>query len=351
MSTIVLGDASRPVSAALESRELEGLRLEPLDLPPQSRAAAAPDAELTRALAAARAAYIDGEPGRCLEALADSDVDRMLAARRRGAVARLLLWRAACQLSSMNAERARVLAREIAVFALDPPEDLDGPISPDVAEMLVAEMDVVRGEPAAELRVVGDYAHARVRLDGGESVCEPPCGFDVPPGDHVVSLRADGLAPASRRVRVGAEGASVRFDAEAADPATAASQWNRRYRGTPGVESVASLRLLAMALRRPHLAVLLTERRGDAVQIRAAFVEDRGLERRSSVLAAGGQHVDDAVGTLLADLLVDHLPPPPTPLWEEPAFWIISGVAVLSAIAALVAVSQLDTPTNVRFVP
>ena len=61
--------------------------------------------------------------------------------------------------------------------------------------------------------------------------------------------------------------------------------------------------------------------------------------------------VDGAVASLVDDLLVSHLPPPGTPIYEEPALWILVGVALLSTIGAAIAISQLDSPTSVRFVP
>ena len=201
-------------------------------------------------------------------------------------------------------------------------------------------------QPEKVLRVRGRFPEGTVTLDGNAS-CSPPCAFDVPPGDHVLRLDADGLAPSVRTVRVQGDAADVDFDPDPAGPSVAAAQWNARYRGSATVESAASVRLLARALRRPHLALIVAERQGEEVSFRGAFVQDEEVRRRAAG-QGGVSDVDPAVGRLLAALLVDHLPRPAPPFYEEAWFWTMVGLVVAGGVTAVILGTQLEPTRTVR---
>ncbi len=350
VATVVVGDPGPEarVRLAVAAHTLPDVSLQLVELPDQ-RAPVSELSDLDASLIAARRQYLEADGAACVATVeAALDLERRLGQGDRLGVSRALSWLIACELARAEEATARTWARRFSVLGLELPAELDGPISPDVAELIVEQSARVRAAEPVPLRVLGRFAHGSVILDG-DARCSPPCAFDVASGDHVLRLSADGVVPSVRTVRVDEGGAEVSFDPEPAGPTVAASQWNAHYRGSAAVESAASVRLLSRALRRPHLALLVAERQGERVDLRAVFVEDEEVRRRASA-QGDASNLTPAVGAILAELLIDHLPPPAPPFYEEAWFWTLVGLVVAGGVTAAILGTQIQPTRRVRVV-
>src|SRR5258708_6090476 len=82
-----------------------------------------------------------------------------------------------------------------AVGGLDMPADVAA-AAPEVESLLARALKESAGAHKAVLAVEAGGSRARVSLDGRAGLCVTPCSLDVPPGDHVVAIDADGALPA-----------------------------------------------------------------------------------------------------------------------------------------------------------
>ncbi|MEM9494162.1 MAG: PEGA domain-containing protein, partial [Myxococcota bacterium] len=210
--------------------------------------------ELAERLALARAKYIDARFATCFESLA-GDMMALLGAGRRGLVERVLFWRIACQVGAGDKAAAQREARAFAVLGLEVPGDVAS-ASPDVERLMVAAQRQVAQAERIAVRITGAVERARVAVDGRLQPCATPCTVELPAGDHVVRVDADGFVPAIRAVRVDADNTSFELVGPPAPPELAGQQWQARYADAPAIDTVPSLRLLARAIRGRNLVVL-----------------------------------------------------------------------------------------------
>src|SRR5262249_23188043 len=134
---------------------------------------------------AARADYIDGELGRCLERLPRALVPRLVDVGAKEDVARLLLWRAACLFAWGGRDRAAREAALLAAMDLAVRKEVEE-TSPEVAA-LFAHAAKARPPSASLAIMTKPPADAEARLDG-DKACKPPCAFELPAGEHVVAI-------------------------------------------------------------------------------------------------------------------------------------------------------------------
>ncbi|MBN1204083.1 MAG: PEGA domain-containing protein [Myxococcaceae bacterium] len=294
--------------------------------------------ELERRLQEARRHYIDAEFSTCLQALGHEGVLlQTLSQGHRQLVARLLLWRVACQVGMGRAEVAHQVAAELGVLGLEIPADI-GVLPPEVGRVMVKGAEAGAARARTMLRVSSDFAPARVSLDGRFDVCIAPCSLQALEGQHVVRIDAEGRQPAVQLIAARGSALEVAFTTLPATPELAARQWTSHYGGSSAsLDSAGSLRLLSSALRAPRLALLTAEAEQDGYRLRGSLaIEGRVVartERRARPEALRGT-ADGA----LRDLLIQGRVMEPAPaLYERRDFWIAVGVAAAVAGATTAA--------------
>ena len=302
---------------------------------------------LNEALASARSSYVSAEFGACLAGLEDDEaLHARLATGERDLVARALFWRVACRVGGDDAAGGEREAARFATFGLDVPPDTEAR-TPEVEAVLAAAIRASGEAPRASVAIRASRT-AAVSVDGRRPGCETPCTVDLPPGDHVVRVTADGYVPAWRLVRVEGDGAEVDFELDDAPPDLAARQWAERWIGHPRLDSASSVELLARATRARRLVLLQATAEDGGPRLRGVLTVD------GRVVARGARSGDDVEGEtrgLLRDLLVEGGAIEPAPeIWESPWLWIAVGVVVAAAVAIPLAVFfEVDTRTSVGF--
>lgn len=303
--------------------------------------------DVERGLAAARQSYVDGGFDRCLESVGASGlVDRLLGERQRTLAARVLFWRIACQVGQGQPERARQDARAFATYGLGIPPDAGG-TTPEVEAVLADGITEVGRASRATLWVDASVPGA-ASFDGREAACRVPCAVDLPPGDHVVRVTADGAVPEVQNVRLGSGGARIRLELSRAGADLAGRQWAASYGARGELDSRASLRLLAHALGAPRLVLMATESQRSRVRIRGTLAL-RGDIAAQAERKAG---VADLAGTS-SDLLVDLLERGRVvarPIWTSTLFWFAVGAtATVAAGVTALLLWEPDLRTHLRF--
>ncbi|MBI2893057.1 MAG: hypothetical protein HYY06_05860 [Deltaproteobacteria bacterium] len=336
ITVVVAADAGhlRLVRRGLQSVREPDVELTLADPPSRLRVAAA-EGDVERRLAAARRSYVDGGFDGCLDSVGTSGlVERLLGEERRALAARVLFWRIACQVGQGQPERARQDARAFATFGLAIPPDAGG-TTPEVEAVLADGITEVGRADRATLWVDANLPGA-ASFDGGGAACRVPCAVDLPPGDHVVRVAADGAVPEARRVRLGAGGARIRLELARAGPDLAGRQWSARYGASGELDSRASLRLLAQALAAPRLVLMTTERLRSRIRLRGS------LALRGDVAAQAERKVQlgelaGSSSALVVDLL-ERGRVVARPLWSSTLFWLAVGAtATLAAgVTALI---------------
>jgi hypothetical protein len=268
----------------------------------------------------------------------DAAVPQLLAAGERLLAARLLTWRAACHLGAQQPEPARLAAEALAAFQLTTPEDV-GSTTPDVEALLARAAAQVGARPLEALSLTSTPEGAGVDLDGRPGACSTPCRLEVLAGGHVVRLSADGYRPTWRVV----SGAAA-LTLEPADPALAATQWQRRAAAGEALDAEASVKLLSTALRAPRLLVLASEP-ASPLALRGALAVDGVLQAR----AARDGDAEGLVRDLLVRGKVIEVAPP---LYKRWPFWVAVGAAAVAAgVTTAVVVSTRRTVTRVELNP
>ncbi len=337
-------EAVSSARAALPAADLPVL-LQPLELPGSAAAAPAAPPVLEETLAAARKGYVDADFSRCLAALeAEALVPDALARGARTLAARVLLWRAACHAGAGRTPLAQRSARELAVLGLELPPDV-GSVTPDVEALLVRELKEVAKLRTYPLRVSSDAPSAELTLDGRSNACSTPCTLEAPEGQHMLRVEADGTEPVVKKVRFGPEERALHVPVAPASPALAGAQWSARYGRGAEVDSAASLKLLATALRAPRLVLVSLEPERSQTRLRGVVAVEGAVAARAE-RPAEPDLPPAALEGLLRDLLVKGQVVEPSPaLWQRPAFWVaLGGVAALAAgTTALVVTRRVRT--------
>lgn len=311
MAVIVEGDVG-----ALGATAVDGLDLQALDVPGPP---APPPDETTPVLVRARAAYAGGDNEGCRGEVGKIDVAKLLAGGARSLAARAITLEAACAVQGLGVADARAAAARIAGFGLELPDTM---VAPD-AEKLIGDAIVAAGKaPRTPLAVAGEPG-ARIAIDGRAAGCAAPCTVDLPPGDHVVAVEADGFAPAYKVVRT-PDTRELRVAQAPAAPELAAQQWRARVgRGLPATDPVGAS-LVGRLAGTPRVAFV----QGGAMLTGTLVVD--------GVVRARGERRPGDPAALVRALAYDAGVLKRPPLWRRPSFWIAVSAATLAVSAVVV---------------
>jgi hypothetical protein len=352
ITVVVTGDRRLEGSVRRALREESELPLEVrfAELP-NAPAASGERIDFEEIASRARASYIEADFAACRRAVEDDRrITRLLAAGNRSAASRLLFWRIACLVGAGDEAGAEREALRFAVLGLDAPPDVSA-ATPEVEAALGTAYRAVEEMERVSLRVRADAPRASVSVDGRSDLCVSPCAVDVPPGDHVIRVSADGRQSAERSVRVEAGGAEARFELDEAPPGLAAVQWTQRYATSTEVDSAASVDLLAHATRARRFVLLSADGVGEGARLRGVLAVDGSVSARSEQTSEDATDISELTDEVLSELLVEGEVLEPAPgLFARPLFWIILGVVVAGAVTATVLLLQEpDTRTRVVF--
>jgi PEGA domain len=345
VTLIVVGaEAARVEAAMAHGRDL------PVELVvghlPQAPAQEGARASL---LSAARQSYVNGDFAGCLGPLgADGLVANLLSAGRRELAARVIFWRVACRVGSGALQAATDEARQFAALALEVPADA-AEATPEVESLLGRAIKESASLPRWRLEVDAPPLRAGVSLDGRAGACVTPCSLEVLPGEHVITLDAEGYLPVTRRISV-KEPAQVKLEATPAPPEVAAAQWSARYGASPWLYSEPSTRLLAQAIAARRLVLIHAEGGGE-LHLRGTLATD-GKVNAQAERVARLPSLDAESRRLLRDLLVSgKVFEPQKPIYKRAAFWVPLVLAVSAAVisASIAASLKPNIQTRVGF--
>ena len=322
IAVAVLADGDSP---ALAANAVEGLELHAVALPAP---AAPPPDDRAAAVTRARSAYASGDFATCRGALGDET--EMLAANQRPLAARTLMLKAACAWPDKAA--AEAIAKRFAGFGLDLP---DLQVTPDVERAVTSAITDAGKTPRKPLAISG-IVGARLAIDGRPGGCALPCTVDLPAGDHVIAVEADGYAPASRVVRT-PQADRVGIAQEPASPELAGLQWRARIgRGLPATDAVG-VALIARLAGTPRVAFIHADGK-----LTGAMIVDGRLAATGT---ADAKNAPGLVRELAYDARLLHRPS----VFQRPWFWIATTGAAIAIAGAIVYVAVRDTDTGLRF--
>jgi hypothetical protein len=295
-------------------------------------------------IASARVQYRDANLSQCVSALSPAAL--MFDALGRGQVdvaARLLFWRAACELARDAEASARRDVEQMATMELPVPTDVSR-TTPETEQLVANGYQRARAKARIPMDVDSNVTGAAIAVDGRPHVCVTPCSVAVLGGYHLVRVDADGMLPDVRQVEVNGP-TRVFATLTEAGPGLAAQQWTRRYASSRDADSPASLKLLSLAVRTKRLLFIAADVTPIDVRLRGAFSDEQAI-RSYAERYAPLRDFDDAARGLVEDLLVKgNMLAPPTPLYKRALFWVIVGAV---AVAVAVVTYFAATPPPVR---
>lgn len=327
VAVLVEGDAA--AAGALSPTAVPGLELRALALPAPAPPPA-PAGDTAAIVTRARAAYGQGDHDACRAELARLDLVRVLAAGERGLAARAVTLESACAFGARRAAEAQAAATRLAVLGLALPESA---VAIEVEAMIGKAIAAVGAQPRHALAVTGE-AGARLAVDGRPAGCALPCTVDLPAGDHVLAVEADGFAPAARLVRV-PDTRTVAMTQPAATAELAARQWRARLGRGLAPTDPAGAALLGRLAGGPRIVLL---RGGE--RLTGALVVD-------GALAASGTRGRGQAPALVRELAYDAGVLRRPSVWTRPWFWIAASGVTLVAAGAIVAVTY-EPPVRTR---
>ncbi len=341
--------------------------------------AIAPRSDLAEQLGAAEVAaayedFVAGDGSRCRERLAAVDVPRLLAYRQRTAAARALLLDARCAEGLGSPAAADARFAEFAAYELDLAETT-GVLSPALRPRLDRALAAAGRAPRVRLDVSGAVG-GRVLIDGRLAGCAAPCSPVVSAGGHVVSIEADGVALAWRKLMIeppaaGAAAPAAQLPRLAASAAEAAQQWHVRagsgfapddatglslLRVMAGDERLIYLRVAASAEAAAEAAkpAAKSAPRSDsprsaaplALALAGALVVQR-REPDAPIISRGRRLSLEAAPALVRQLAIDaEVIEAPRPRW----FWpVLVGSVIATAAVTAAILYQPETRTVVEF--
>lgn len=287
------------------------------------------------ALDALKRHYLDADFFGCLSALHASELSQRTLLERElaGAAATAAVLGAACALGAGDADLARRLLQPALVAELDLHEALA--ITTPELQALAEDLRATVTQPArVTLTIVSQPPEATITVDGYRRCPRSPCRVNVLPGTHHISAIALGHDRRSLEEAV-PEARTVSLSLDAGSAAEARRQLgNALAQGVPPDRAdFANTLSQAFGVR----VVTVVYRDGNRIQT-ALF--DHGLGRvvaRSSVdtLSSAGTAVSAAISEWRGQI-------EPTPVLEEPWFWI--GVGAAAVAAATVSIFLLTPP-------
>ena len=336
--------------------DYSGVKVRAAAIPNAPPAPPAPMAETEQHIASARRHYMnEGFEGaqRCAaELAAPSLVWGTIGAGARATALRVLVWKTACD-SVFQEDAARTDARTLAALEAELPAEAS--IIPVRANELLGQALAEAEKEGRRTLVVGarggqaSISDASVAVDGRPTSCKTQCSLDVRPGDHWIRVERDGFSPSARLVRVETSRApqSVVFDLAVASPEEAGRQWTLRYGATSeAVDSVASLELLALAVRARQVLLLRSEPNGAGLRIQGALARDGKVAAREARDDDDAKRVADRSRDVTMDLLVKGRVIEDPNLLKKPLFWVIVvGVAAGAAVALTAAATRGEERT------
>ncbi len=330
IALLVEGDAAAVGEVAPDA--VPGLELRAIALPAPAPAPA-PAGDAAALVTRARGAYAQGDHDACRGELTRVDLVQVLAAGDRGLAARAVTLEAACAYGARRTAEAQAAATRLAALGLALPE---AAVAIEVEAMIGRAIAAVGREPRHALEVTGEPG-ARLAVDGRPAGCALPCAIDLPAGDHVLAVDADGFEPAARLVRV-PDTRTVALAQVPASPELAARQWRARLGRGLSPTDPTGIALIARLARSPRVVLLPG---GDRVE--GALCVDGALA------GAGARRRGDAPA-LVRDLAHDAQVLRRPPLWARPWFWIAaSGATLLVAGAAVAVTYEPEVRTRVGF--
>jgi hypothetical protein len=307
-----------------------GLEVQPLALP----APGVPPVDTSAPIiASARKAYGRGDWATCLSEIRRVDLVNLLASEHRDLAARALTFEIACHFEGSKAD-AQASATRFASLGLDVPGDF----LPIEVEQLMTTT-ITRTETKLHPLAVAGELGARLSVDGRAAACTLPCTIDLPAGDHVLAVTADGFAPASRMVRVPGEPRATLAQQPASVELAGQQLRARLARGLPATDATG-VSLLARLAGQPNVAIVHADKR-----LHGALIVD-------GVLRAHADRDRDDAPALMRELAYDaHVLQRPR-VWQRPWFWIAVTGATLAVSGAVVYFTYTpDTRTKVGFFP
>jgi hypothetical protein len=257
----------------------------------------------------------------------------VLAAGERSLAARAVTLEAACAYGARRAAEAQAAATRLATLGLALPE---AAVAIEVEAMIGRAIAAVGGGPRHPLAIGGEPG-ARLAIDGRPAGCALPCTLDLPAGDHVIAVEADGFEPKAQLIRV-PDTRTIAIEQAAASPELAARQWRARLGRGLSPTDPTGVALIARLARWPRVVLLEGGER-----VTGAMVVD-------GALAASGARRRGEAGALVRELAYDARVLRRPPLWSRPWFWIAaSGATLLAAGAAVALTYEPEVRTRVGF--
>jgi len=266
------------------------------------------------------------------------DLDALLEAQHREAAAATAVFGAACAFGAGEEDLARRLLERAYVAELEVAETL-ATTTPDFQQLAERVRSSLVSRERVDAALLTRPDGARAVADGGARRCEPtPCALALLPGLHRITVSRLGFSP--RAVSAAMDAAEeVTLSLDPAPSGRVREQLAGALAGglSPGDAELARTASSAFEAR---VVVVVWERGGQA----HALVFDRPRDRVIARVAARG---DGAVATAVGSVIAEWRGvTEPTPLYEEPLLWIISGAV---AVAAGVLVYFLARPPERRY--
>ncbi|MFK7986814.1 MAG: hypothetical protein AB8I08_12385 [Sandaracinaceae bacterium] len=286
-------------------------------------------------LADARRAYRAADFEACGSALSGQEarLTGLLVAGERAAAGRAVYLAAGCAVGLGDTTAATAAIRRAFIAGLD--GELAGADLVDEHRRVVQERLVeLAREPRVALTLEVVPADAAVAIDGRERACERGrCEVEVPPGPHVVVVRH----PQYARVV-----SSLSLDRARTERVELPPVSTQAARARLQAELADGLRIDLPTLRRwadAYQASLVL-----AVDQERVALYDAAVDSRYGPVVPTS--IDESLRTLLAERRG------PTPIEEEPAFWVGIALGLIAVTAAIVVPAVvLTAPREVAFFP
>lgn len=266
---------------------------------------------------ALREAYLAADFLRCLTAAQEPalELGALLRAGHRETAVDVAVFGAACAFAGGDADLGRRLIERAFVAELDVSAAL-AVTTPDFQSAAEEVRANVAARARVDARIETRPAGARAVADGGARCAPTPCTLALLPGPHAIAIARLGYAP--RAIELEAGSADIALDP--APSALVRSQLAAALARGMSPGDVELARAAASAFEARVVVVVWQSDRSHALAYDRA--RDRVLARVAS------SDVASAVRAVIAEWrgIVE-----PTPIYEEPLLWILTGAAAIAA--------------------